>query len=63
MLESLFNKVATLLKRDSNTGFFTKYCEILKNSFFYRTSRSYFFKLVVYSVVFLSHFLKMSWEY
>ena len=27
----------TLLKRDSNTGALLKYCEIFKNSFFYRT--------------------------
>ena len=40
---SLFNKVAgpqttTLLKRDSNTGFSCKICEIFKNALFNRTS-------------------------
>ena len=29
-------KLATLLKRDSNPGVFQEYCEIFKNSFFYR---------------------------
>ena len=29
---------ATFLKSDSNTGFFCRYCEIFKNSIFYRTS-------------------------
>ena len=43
MTESAFNKVAdwklaTLLKKDSNTGVACEYCEkIFKNSFFYRT--------------------------
>ena len=42
MTESVFNKVAdwklaTLLKKDSNTGVACEYCEIFKNSFFYRT--------------------------
>ena len=39
MTESVFNKVAdwklaTLLKKDSNTGVACEYCEIFKNSFF-----------------------------
>ena len=40
MLESLFNNLAdalrpaTLLKRDCNTIFACKYCEIFKNNFF-----------------------------
>ena len=48
MSESLFNEVtvlkvrrsATLLKRDTNTGFFPVHacCQIFKGSFFYRTS-------------------------
>ena len=41
VLESLVNKVAgrpvTLLKKDPNTGVFCEICEILKNTFFYRT--------------------------
>ena len=42
MSESLFKKVAgleapSLLKGDFNTGVSCEYCEIFKNSFFYRT--------------------------
>ena len=38
VLEYLFNKVATLLKRDSSAGFFSyEVCKIFKNTFFHRT--------------------------
>ena len=45
MSEFLFNKVAglrpvTLLKRDSNTGIFCEYFEILKNRFFEKYLRT-----------------------
>ena len=36
MLESILSKVATLLKSDSDRGVFREYCEVFKNSFFYR---------------------------
>ena len=38
VLESFFNKVTTLLKRDTNTGFSSEISEIFKNTLFHRTS-------------------------
>ena len=38
VLESLFNKVAGLLKRDPTQVFSCKNCQILKYRFFYRTT-------------------------
>ena len=53
VLESLFNKAAvlktcTLLRRDSNTGFFCEICETFKNTFFTEHLRWPLLKLNIY---------------
>ena len=63
MLESLFNKVEELLKRDSNAGFSCKICENFKNTYFeehLRTTNCFSDLkhgiLVFYNIIFFSIF-------